>query len=149
VTGVTPGSPQLIGYFAMPHRFDWPGEDYTDFGIGGWHFKTKFDGPYRAAPIMSDLMQAGGQWNPAADSGNLVWSTVINGQSVATASHIHNDNATGVPAGGNFLFEDGHVKWHRFDSSNPPATIDLGCTSVAGGGGWKCFLKIPNIQTNL
>jgi prepilin-type N-terminal cleavage/methylation domain-containing protein len=150
VTGLTAGGDQLIGYFAMPYRANIPGGmDYDEYGLGGWHFKKKLDGSCRAAPIMSDLLQAGGTWNPVANSGSLGWFSAINGQTVATASHIFNDNPNGAPAGSNFLFEDGHVNWHRANWSNPRDTIDLGCTSLAGGGGWLYFYKIPNIQTNL
>ncbi len=138
-------SSQLIGYFAMPYRANTVYMDYDYCGVGGWCFKTKFDGPYRAAPIMSDLLQAGGTWNPAANSGSLGWIGSIDGATVTTGSHVVN----GAPAGSNFLFEDGHVNWHRANWSNPRAAIDLGTTSVAGGGGWLYFYKIPNIQTNL
>ncbi len=145
VAGVTTTGPQLIGYFAMPYRPNTVFMDYNYCGVGGWCFKTKFDGPYRAAPIMSDLLQAGGTWNPVANSGSLGWISSINGMNVATAGHVVN----GAPTGSNFLFEDGHVDWHRANWSKPRATIDLGTTSVAGGGGWLYFYKIPNIQTNL
>jgi hypothetical protein len=43
-----------------------------------------------------------------------------------------------VPSGGSFLFEDGHVEWHRFNAENPKATVDLG--SVIGS--WLFFYKI-------
>ena len=137
-------SAQLIGYFAMPYRANTSYMDYDYCGVGGWCFKTKFDGPYRAAPVMSDLLQAGGTWNPSANSGTLGWTGSIDGRDVTTASHVVN----AAPAGSNFLFEDGHVDWHRANWGNPRAAIDLGTTSVAGGGGWLYFYKIPNIQTN-
>jgi hypothetical protein len=74
----------------------------------------------------------------------VVWISSVNGKTVATANHL----ANGVPPGGNFLFEDAHVDWHRLNLNNARATIDLGSTSVSGGGGWQYFYKIPNIQTN-
>lgn len=147
ITGVSSGEDQvhLIGYFALPHRANRPGDmDYNVYGLGGWHFKKKMGGSYRAAPIMSDLLQAGGNWNATTSSGTLAWVSSLDGKPVTTGSHVMG----GQPAGSNFLFEDGHVNWHRFSASNARNAIDLGSTSLAGGGGWLYFYKIPNIQTN-
>jgi prepilin-type processing-associated H-X9-DG protein len=47
--------------------------------------------------------------------------------------------------GGNFLFEDGHVEWRKFNVSNARATVDVGSMS----GSWVLFYKPPNIATNL
>ncbi len=136
--------PQLIGYFYLPYRAN-TGSDtwaYNSAGIGGWHFRKKPGGPFRNAPTMSDRLQAVGSWNIAANNGSVVWQTDYNGKSVVTASHRLNG---GVPAGGNFLFEDGHVEWRNFKLSNARATIDVGSWT----GTWVCFYKLPNIQTNL
>jgi prepilin-type N-terminal cleavage/methylation domain-containing protein len=128
VTGVTSdAAPHIIGFFAMPYRANYPGGmDYNIYGLGGWHFKKKMGGPYRSAPIMSDLLQAGGDWDVATSSGNLGWISSINNKPVTTGSHV----MSGIPAGSNFLFEDGHLEWHRFSASNGRAFIDLGSTSV-------------------
>jgi prepilin-type processing-associated H-X9-DG protein len=63
----------------------------------------------------------------------LSWYTDYNGKRVPTAVHRI---ARGAPAGGNFLFEDGHVEWRG------GRLVDLG----AGGGDigtWECYFKIP------
>jgi len=92
---------------------------------------------------MSDRLQGVGSWNVAANSGSLTWqSTYPNVGSVPTASHRGNG---GVPTGGNFLFEDAHVAWYKFNPSNPRGTIDVGSSS----GSWVLFYKPPNIATNL
>ena len=53
------------------------------------------------------------------------------GGPVPYSSHI--EMSGNVPAGGNFMFEDGHVEW--FDL----ASIDVGDNC----GGWLCYYKIP------
>jgi prepilin-type N-terminal cleavage/methylation domain-containing protein len=80
-TGIKDTDPQLIGYFSLPGRVNnagnpWP---YDSLGLGGWHFRKKLGGPYRLAPIMSDRLQALGNWNMGANSGSLTWSTPFAG----------------------------------------------------------------------
>lgn len=132
---------QLLGYFYLPGRVDgsWP---YNSGGVAGWHFRKKFGGQYRNAPIMSDRLQGVGSWSLSANKGNLTWSTDYNGKRIMTAAHR---TTGGVPTGGQFLFEDGHVEWRRFDLNNARGTIDIGSI----GGDWILFYKPANISTNL
>jgi len=132
---------QLIGYFYMPGRTpnSW---EYNSAGLAGMHFRKKLGGPYRAAPIMSDRLQGVGSWSISANKGNLTWSVDNNGKKVMTASHR---GAGGAPTGGQFLFEDGHVEWLKFNLSNARGTIDVGSMT----GTWVLFYKPPNVQTNL
>ena len=88
---------------------------------------------------MGDSLLAGGSWSVSANSGNLVWT--LNG--VPSANHV---GKGGVPVGGNFLFEDGHVEWLRFIASNPRGSIDM-AAKVSGVN--PIFYKVPNIATNL
>jgi hypothetical protein len=142
-TGITSDNdPQLIGYFSLPARQNnsvnfW---DYTGGGIAEWHFRKKLGGPYRNAPTMSDRLQGLGSWNSGANNGNLTWSWVPPG--VPTANHR---DRGGVPTGGNFLFEDGHVEWRKFNLNNARDTVDMGSMYY----GWTMFYKLPNVQTNL
>jgi prepilin-type N-terminal cleavage/methylation domain-containing protein len=103
----------LIGYFNLPHRF--PGTtstmDYTPAG-NGWVEKKKFSGEFARAPIMADMQQY--------ESSAAAWGRY--------SSHLKKEK----PAGGNFLFEDGHVQWYDFSA------IDVGATV----GGWICNYKI-------
>ena len=108
----------LIGYFYMPHRHSKSPENILNYaptqnldGIG-WVEKRKFAQLYKSAPIMSDMLQydTSRGWN-------------------YYSSHVGKKNQ---PEGGNFLFEDGHVKWYDFDA------IDVG----ASGGSWTCNYKI-------
>jgi len=134
-------NPQLIGYFSIPGRSNnsW---DYASAGLAEWHFRKKFGGKYRSAPVMSDRLQGLGSWNIGRNSGSLTWSTEFNGKIIMTASHRV---ASGAPEGGEFLFEDGHVEWNKFNAGNPRATIDVGSMT----GSWILFYKPSNIQTNL
>lgn len=137
--------PQLIGYFYIPGRANsssdtWP---YDSAGIGGWHFRKKMGSQYRLAPVMSDRLQGTlGTWSLVANKGSVGWTaTGVDGKVYKTASHR---NTTDVPTGGNFLYEDGHVEWRKFDLNNARATVDVGSYT----GSWILFYKPPNIVTN-
>ena len=141
-TGITTdNTAQLIGYFYLPGRIN-NGWAYNSAGLGEWHFRKKLGGKYRHAPIMSDRLQGQGNWDMTANKGSLTWAVVDNGKSTPSASH----RATGgVPTGGQFLFEDGHVEWQKFNLSNARGTVDLGSKT----GNWVLFYKPANISTNL
>ena len=111
----------LVGYFYLPHR------DPTFINYAppsnpegkGWVEKKAFGGPYWNTPIMMDMKQFStsmGSWfyNP----------------SIPFSSHFRPD---GLPEGGNYLFEDGHVAWYVNE------VIELGATM----GGWDFWYKIP------
>jgi prepilin-type N-terminal cleavage/methylation domain-containing protein len=122
----------LIGYFYLPGRADSGatslGGTYNSPGIdlGAWCYRTKLGGANRLAPIMSDhLQQYNGGWvDPAS-------RTIL-------STHRGNGN---VPSGGNFVFEDGHVEWRKFDVNHPKVTIDLGIQ----GGGWNLYFRPPEL----
>ena len=127
--------PILTGYVYLPGRS--PGVwNYDSNGLGEWHFRKKLDGEFRRAPILVDKMQATGSWNPGSNRGNLKWSFNYKGRGVPTANHAV---GSGVPRGGNLLFEDGHVEWRRFEAGDPRGTIDVGSMDL----GWVVFYKIP------
>jgi prepilin-type N-terminal cleavage/methylation domain-containing protein len=142
-TAYSDTDPILIGYFSLPGRTAANGWPYDSAGIGDWHFRTKLGGPYRLAPTMSDRLQSVGSWSIPANKGSVAWVTTwSDGQSYKTASHR---GAMDVPTGGNFLFEDGHVEWRKFNLGNVRATVDVGSMSSS----WVLFYKPPNIATNL
>jgi prepilin-type N-terminal cleavage/methylation domain-containing protein len=144
--GITPSGPQLIGYIYLPGRTD-PASDGCSYSdpwpeLSGWATRKKMGGPYRLAPIMSDRIQAdGGTWNLAANKGaGLSWNVTYDAITVPSAAHPQLQNGN-VPSGGNFLFEDGHVTWSRFDVNNARGTVDVGNEFA----GWIIFFKLPNI----
>lgn len=136
--------PQLIGYFYLPGRANHAGNvwNYHSAGLAEWHFKKKFGGPYRHAPIMSDRLQGVGSWNLAANTGSVVWFVVHEGRAIKSASHR---DSSGAPTGGQFLFEDGHVEWRNFRLANPRGSIDVGSMT----GNWALFYRPTGISTNL
>ena len=134
-------NPILTGYFYLPGRVtgSW---DYAVNGIEAWHTRKKLGGRYNAAPILIDRMQGLGNWSPRNNSGTLQWTTT-DGESGRTVPSATHRGQGGVPTGGNFLFEDGHVEWRRFDMGNTRGTVDLG----SSGGSWQCFYKIDIGET--
>jgi prepilin-type N-terminal cleavage/methylation domain-containing protein len=113
----------LIGYIYLPGRRDADavslGGTYNTEGIGAWCTqRPKFGGSYRLAPVMADRLQ---QWGTSwLDNGALL--------------SVHRGSG-GVPTGGNFLYEDGRVEWHKFNLGNLQGTISIGVS----GGGWTLY----------
>ncbi|HRI14378.1 MAG TPA: type II secretion system protein [Verrucomicrobiota bacterium] len=124
-------SAQLIGYFYLPGRKS--GDSDVTSGAQGtaeWFFKKKLDGPYAAAPILIDRLQAVGSKTTNIYDPRLSWTTDYDGKKVLTSVHRGN---RGAPEGGNFSFEDGHTEW--FNGKR----VSLG----SDYGSWQCFFKIP------
>jgi len=138
----------LIGYFYLPGRTD-PASDGWNYStpwpdLSGWVTRKKLDGSYRQAPIMGDRLQAIGSWSVSANKGaGMLWTDTDDAQTVPSANHWDGGKGN-VPSGGNFLFEDGHVTWYRFDVNNARSTVDVGCAE----NGWVLFYKVPNVITN-
>jgi prepilin-type N-terminal cleavage/methylation domain-containing protein len=135
----------LVGYFYMPGRTQ-PASDGWDYSdpwpqVANWFTKKKLGGLYKNDPIMSDRLQGLGSWSTSANKGSgLTWVDTDNGITVASANHP-NISKGNVPRGGNFLFEDAHVTWSRFDVNNARGTIDLGNTQ----GSWVLFFKLVGL----
>jgi hypothetical protein len=71
--------------------------------VTGWMTqRPRFNGPFRLAPMMIDRLQC----NSAG-----VWVDTVGTQSAP--SSVHRDKS-GVPKGGNFLYEDTSVIWKKF-----------------------------------
>ncbi|MCL5096700.1 MAG: type II secretion system GspH family protein [Candidatus Omnitrophica bacterium] len=131
-----PNAALLAGYFVLPGRAANPNYDVN--GIQEWHTRKKLDGPYRKAPTVTDRIQASGSWSVRLNKGTLTWYTTDPDTGRSYPSAVHR-GPQGIPTGGNFLFEDGHVEWKVYKSNNPRATVDIGSTS----GSWDFFYKIP------
>ena len=134
--------PDLIGYFYLPGRANtngnsWPYNSIP--GLGGWHLRKKFGTQYRMAPVMSDQLQSLGNWSTSANRGAVNW---VSSTGFRLSSHRDKDNA---PTGGQFLFEDAHVQWYKFNVSNARGTIDVGSMS----GSWILFYKPWDVQPSL
>ena len=110
-----PGYPgNLIGYNYLPGRDDAGGVAFPYAGanpsLREWAVRKKMNDAYRRAPIMIDRLQRkDGGW---VEDSNIVGS-------------VHRGKAN-VPTGANFLYEDGHVEWRKFNVGNPAGSIDIG-----------------------
>ncbi|MCU0772564.1 MAG: prepilin-type N-terminal cleavage/methylation domain-containing protein [Verrucomicrobia bacterium] len=123
----------VIGYFYLPHRdpgfrmnAGW-GYNYNFAGLQGWVEKQKFGRRFARAPIAMDMKQAVGIPAPAGTVGNPQWFSA--NPRKAYSSHIQ---TTGEPFGGNFLFEDGRVRWYQSSEVAPALT----------GEGWVFHYKV-------
>jgi prepilin-type N-terminal cleavage/methylation domain-containing protein len=128
---------QLLGYFYIPGRDRNNAgarsnvETWTSTtGTRDWFYRRKINDPeFGQAPILVDKNQAIGPFTTNMLAPSLNWSTDYNGRKVPTGTHRA---GRGVPEGGNFLFEDGHVSWYT------PRQISNGAST----GSWQCFFKI-------
>lgn len=104
------GANNLIGYCTIPYRTGSTLANYSQYnsyGLGPWFARTKFGGSYRNAPVMADDLELNGNsWyaNPPLTAPSYSYSGPV-------SAHV---GKSGVPRGGNFLFEDGHVQWIKF-----------------------------------
>lgn len=118
----------LIGYNYLPGRdaaggINYNGYNYSAPGavgnVSGWMTsRPKMGGQYRRAPMVMDRLQC-------TTAG--LWTESANGQTVPSGVHRNN---SGVPTGGNFLYEDGSVSWTKFAwlgrFTDPTGTIGIG-----------------------
>jgi prepilin-type N-terminal cleavage/methylation domain-containing protein len=129
--------PNLLGYHYLP------GRDRTDptYSYPGncreWFYRRKIGGPYRNAPMMADVIQHVG--TGSAPGGWVSKST--HGPTVPVSSHIVAGN---IPAGGNFLFEDGRVSWRKF-IPNKPTSIAVGACNGGSESSWNYYIKPGDI----
>ena len=99
--------PNLIGYSTLPYRTGaagQPGITYLYPQVINWFSRKSLSGPYSRAPIMMDKIQE------VVGGANGSWTDNLGGL-VPSSNHA---GTGGLPTGGNFLFEDGHVEWMNF-----------------------------------
>jgi len=85
------------------------------------------DGSYRNGPILFDNLQSIGD----------TWLA----SNVPYGSHADSD---GIFEGGNFLFEDGHVRWYRgYDNGgDKKGQISMAATQ----GGWRIYFGLFDVH---
>ncbi|MBI2949198.1 MAG: prepilin-type N-terminal cleavage/methylation domain-containing protein [Verrucomicrobia bacterium] len=127
---VDPTGRVLCGFFYLPSRqtnvTHW---NYNSQGLGDWAGKKRLSGPFAGAPVLMDIKQAAGTAGPDGKNAQIIaggWG----GLDTPISSHTRR---SGEPVGGNFLFEDGRVKWYRSQE------VDVGSS---GASGWLAFYKI-------
>lgn len=117
---------RLLGYNYFPGRDAAGGSQFNNYvvsgkpGVEGWMTRRpKPGGEYRRAPVMADILQC--------DAGTGSWYYTAGGITYQQSAHYQ---SSGVPTGGNFLFEDGSVSWRKFSwtsrFTDPVSTIGVG-----------------------
>ena len=131
----TPGyQTNLIGYNYFPGRDAAGGVNYNNYNytsgganVAPWMtMRPKLGGPYRQAPMMADRIQC---------TGSGTWVETVAGATPATVQVGNHRNGSGVPLGGNFLYEDGSVSWLKFKWDRFADPITLGGAIGIGGKG--------------
>jgi len=113
----------LIGYHWLPARIDGSGSySSVSQAFGQWYYRTKMGKSYHNAPIMADAIETSGPNN---------WDITLTGTLGFSGPMSNHAGSGGVPTGGNFLFEDGHVEWNKFAGNT-----NIVALSVNNGGQW-------------
>lgn len=114
----------LIGYNYLPGRLATAGKgaNYNYRGLVNWFTRKKMGGPYHKAPIMIDKLQQ-------STSGS--WYATYDGITEPESNHA---GRSGIPPGGNFLYEDGHVVWLTFQYKGIPGVAAASSKIQIGSG---------------
>jgi prepilin-type N-terminal cleavage/methylation domain-containing protein len=111
------GVPNLIGYHWLPARsVSNPSGLNFSAAYAPWYTRTKIGRQYRLAPMMGDSIETFSATTP------WIVTISVNGYSYSGPGANHSGKG-GVPTGGNFLYEDGHVAWTKFDGKSTFITI--------------------------
>lgn len=119
----------LIGYHYLPSRADSGGGSYGSItAYSPWYYRTKMGRQYRNAPVMADCMEtsAPNNWNAPAPF---------------TGPDSNHPGSGGIPIGGNFLYEDGHVEWTKFGGNQN--LVAKSAINIAGSSGQAWYLDAP------
>jgi len=122
---------RLLGYNYYPGRDPAGGAGLNNYNligkpeVAGWMTKrAKMGTEYRKAPVMSDIIQC--------DAGTGSWFYTSGGITYQQSCHYE---SSGIPRGGNFLFEDGSASWRKFAwkdrFTDPVGTIGIGAKGNA------------------
>ncbi len=126
---------QLIGYFFLP---GYPltqdtGAVNNDAELQAWGHRLQLGGEYRRAPVLVDRCEAIGRGGATKtmtmEDKSLVWTDNVYPGNPPTTNHR---DSRKISTGGNFLFEDGSVRWYK------EKQITLGGTA----GSYYCFYYI-------
>ena len=94
----------MIGYHWLPARAS-DSRYLTPYAP--WFIRKKLGSTYHNAPVMADSIEtANGSW----------YQNFTGAFSYSGPGSNHPGNA-GIPTGGNFLYEDGHVEWVKFNGN--------------------------------
>ena len=116
----------LIGYHWLPARSANPSISIGEYAP--WYVRAKLGQQYRLAPLMADSIETGGN---IADPGAWLVSWSYGGSSYNGPGSNHAGHGA-IPTGSNFLYEDGHVTWVKFNGNVNFITLSAGSTSSQG-----------------
>jgi len=128
------GTTNLVGYHWLPAR----SADSVYGSIpayGPWYKRTKMNQTYRLAPVMADCIETSGASNP--------WDIIFTGAFSYTGPVSNHAGKNGIPSGGNFLYEDGHVDWVKFDGKITGAPTFIAKTADNGADGNASYYDAP------
>ena len=98
------GRNDLIGYHWLPARHS-DSRYLTPYAQ--WYARKKLGSTYHRAPVMGDSIE----------TANGSWQQNFTGAFSYSGPGSNHAGSAGVPTGGNFLFEDGHVEWVKFNGN--------------------------------
>jgi prepilin-type N-terminal cleavage/methylation domain-containing protein len=105
------GKTNIIGYHWLPARAN-SGEYNSSPRYSQWYYRVKLGRQYRNAPVMADAIETRG------DGGTSRWQVTINQNGFSySGPGANHAGKGGAPFGGNFLYEDGHVDWIKFNDN--------------------------------
>lgn len=93
-----------------------------------WILREKMDGQYGGGPIFMDNLQSDG----------AAW---FSGDRIPLSSHAGKD---GVFEGGNFLFEDGHVRWYRGYDDGKGRGGQIALSAIQGS--WRIYYALSDVR---
>jgi len=100
--------------------------------VTNWVLREKMDGPFNDGPIFMDNLQSlGNQWYADADV------------KVPLSSHAQ---SKGIFEGGNFLFEDGHVRWYRGYNDRKGKGNNGQISLAAIQGSWYIYFGLNDLR---
>ncbi len=129
---------QLIGYFFLPGypSTQSSGAVNGDAELEAWGHRLQLGGEYRRAPVLVDRCEAVGRGGASKSmtmqDKSLLWTDSGYAGNPPTSNHRDGRN---ISTGGNFLFEDGSVRWYK------ERLITLGGTA----GKYYCFYYLQQL----
>lgn len=107
----TPGLPSyLLGYHWLPAR---KADALFINQYAPWYTRVKLGRQYHNAPVMADSIETYG----AGAGGGGPWIVSFSGAFNYNGPGASHPGKGGVPTGSNFLYEDAHVDWVKFNGN--------------------------------
>jgi prepilin-type N-terminal cleavage/methylation domain-containing protein len=103
------GDTNLIGYHWLPARAQTGDTIYDTEPYAQWYYRIKLGLKYRNAPVVADSIETSTASNP--------WNVSFTGAFNYSGPGSNHAGKGSVPTGGNFLYEDGHLGWVKFNGN--------------------------------